>query len=334
MKSAAIAIVRNAADIAPLTVLHHWLIGFDLVWVTDNGSSDGTYEALRALSRRLPNLRLDRDTGPFNQAGMTSAMANSLAADGFGLIVPFDADECWNLSLRQVGREFHRREANVLAAPVVNYVQSRAVLESAPGCWRHATRRVERANNPGTHISQSLGTQRLAFAELAFPSKVLVVPPAGEAMTFIKGNHRVEFAGLRMASLRTIACLHLPLRAASELRLRVIDFKDRHKPFRQTERGGWRLDYWAEMLASGRIEEEWAANSYDADGMLDVYGEKRPTILDRRLVRHLARAQRCLSALDLGGHRWPSPLRFVFKARPSRFKVPKNIEGLPAIASG
>lgn len=335
MKSAAIAILRNAVDIAPLTVLHHWLLGFDRVWVIDNGSSDGTYEALRALSGRLPSLRLERDEGPFNQSAMTNAMANSLAADGFDLIVPFDADECWNLSLAQARAELHRRQVNILCAPVVNYIQSRAVLQAGPESWRYATRRVARAIKPGTHISQAIGARRLAFAEMAFPRKVLVSPPAGAAMNFIKGNHRVEFAGARVAQLRSIACLHLPLRAASELTRRVTDYKDRHKPFRQDANGGWRLDYWAEMLASGRIEQEWAANSYDADGMLDVFGEKRPTIHDARLVRHLARAHRCMQALELsGGGRWSAPLRFVFKARPSRFKVPNNIEGLPAAASG
>ena len=58
MKSAAIAIVRNAVDIAPLTVLHHWLLGCDRVWIIDNGSSDGTYEALLTLQSRLPGLRV------------------------------------------------------------------------------------------------------------------------------------------------------------------------------------------------------------------------------------------------------------------------------------
>lgn len=43
LKSAAIAIVRNAFDIVPLTALHHWLLGVDRVWVLDNGSTDGGY---------------------------------------------------------------------------------------------------------------------------------------------------------------------------------------------------------------------------------------------------------------------------------------------------
>ncbi len=89
---------------------------------------------------------------------------------------------------------------------------------------------------------------------------------------------------------RRVACLHLPLRAASELEKRVRDYKDRHAPFRADPEFGWRLNYWSEMLASGKIEREWAANSYAPDGTLDVFGHPAPTVEDDRLVRYLRRA--------------------------------------------
>ena len=89
---------------------------------------------------------------------------------------------------------------------------------------------------------------------------------------------------------RRVACLHLPLRAASELEKRVRDYKDRHAPFRPDPEFGWRLNYWSEMLASGKIEREWAANAYAPDGTLDIFGRPAPTIRDDRLVRYLRRA--------------------------------------------
>lgn len=331
MKSAAIAIVRNAVDLAPLTALHHWLIGVDRLWVVDNGSTDGTYEALKWLADRLPGFRVDSDPGPFNQAGMTNDLANALLREGFQTIIPFDADECWNLSLRHVAAEFRRHEANVLSYPVVNYIQSRAVMQAEPGAWRHAIRRVERAINPQMHISQAVGNQRISFAERAFGRKVIIMPPPGAEVAYVKGNHSVTFEGQKLADLRTIACLHLPLRAASELEKRVVDYKDRHAPFRVSQHTGWRLDYWADRLATDKLMEEWAANSYDADGMLDVYGQPRPTIVDRRLVRHLARAERFRQAIGQTSGRWIGPLRFAFKVRPRRFIVPKNIKGMEGV---
>lgn len=331
MRAAAIAIVRNAVDIAPLTALHHWLLGCERVWVIDNGSTDGTYEELLQLQSRVAGLRIDRDDGPFDQARMTSDMANALLNEGFQLIVPFDADECWNLSLPAVARSMRKRNANVICAPVVNYIQSRAVLQAAPGAWRHATRRVERAYNPDMHAANVIGNGRVAFLERAFPRKVLFAPPPGARVAVVKGNHRVDFEGASIANRRTFACLHLPLRAASELEKRVNDYRGRHKPFRLTPSAGWRLEYWAEMLASGNIGREWAANSYDSDGMLDVFGVRRPTISDTSLVRHLTRAERCRKALGvLNAPALAAKLRWLFKARPAALKVPKNIDDFPA----
>ena len=330
MRSAAIAIVRNAVDIAPLTALHHWLLGCERVWIIDNGSTDGTHEALLKLQARLKGLRVDSNPGPFDQAGWTSDMANTLLGEGFQLIIPFDADECWNIALGEVARSMRRRAVNVICAPVVNYIQSRTVLRTDFGAWRHATRRVPRCYNPAHHVSTVMRNERLAFVEHAFPRKVLLAPPPGTRVHIVKGNHRVEFEGAKVANRRNFACLHLPLRAAAELDKRAVDYRLRHKQFRVDPTGGQRLEHWAEMLASGNIQREWAANSYDEDGMLDVYGERRPTIEDTRMVRHLARAERCRQALDaLPGRLWPVALRLALKARPSPFKVPENIEGLP-----
>jgi hypothetical protein len=335
MRAAAIAIVRNAVDIAPLTALHHWLLGCERVWVIDNGSTDGTYEALLKLQGRIKGLRVDRDPGPFNQAGWTSDMANALLSEGFQLIIPFDADECWNIALAAVARSMRRRAANVICAPVVNYVQSRTVLQADIGAWRHATRRVPRAYKTAPHVSVVMRKGRLAFLEHAFPRKVLLAPPRGVRVHIVKGAHEVEFEGVKVANRRNFACLHLPLRAASELEKRVVDYRARHKPFRVDPKGGQRLEYWAEMLASGSIQREWAANSYDEEGMLDVYGERRPTIEDTRMVCHLARAQRFWDALELApGRFWPAALRLALRARPSPFKVPENIDGLPPLNNG
>ncbi len=327
MRAAAIAIVRNAVDLAPLTALHHWLIGVERVWVVDNGSTDGTYEALKRLAERLPGFRVDRDPGPFDQARMTSDLANALLREGFRTIIPFDADECWNMSLRHLARDLRKHDANVLSYPAVNYIQSRAVLQAVPGAWRHAIRRVARTSK--AEIAQVAGTQSLSFMEREFERKVLLQPPPGREVALDKGNHAVTFEGQKRVNLRTIACLHLPLRAASELEKRVVDYKDRHAPFRANPRSGWRLDYWQERIASGNITAEWAANSYDSDGMLDVYGRLQRTIIDRRLVRHLARAERFRNMIEMTVARaWVLPLRFAFKVRPWRFTVPKSIRTL------
>jgi hypothetical protein len=329
MRTAAIAIVRNAVDLAPLTALHHHLIGADSVWVIDNGSSDGTYEALRDLAAKVPGLRVDRDDGPFDQAGMATDMANALLREGHQLIVPFDADECWDLAIPRLARFMADRRVNSVAGNVINYVQARSVLKPTADSWRSADRRVENPMDPGD-LRGSMSAARHSFVQLIFTPKVVTAPPPGVTVSILKGAHHIAYDGRVRAPWRRIACLHLPLRAASELEKRVRDYKDRHAPFFPDPQNGWRLNYWAEMLASGNIEREWAANSYAPDGTLDVFGRPAPTIRDDRMVRYLRRADLFAKAIRLPGARlWTMPARAILKPRFPRVKSPAGVKVRP-----
>jgi hypothetical protein len=334
MKTGAIAIVRNAVDLAPLTVLHHHLIGADTVWVTDNGSSDGTYEVLREIAAKIPGLRVDRDDGPFDQARMATDMANSLLREGHRLIVPFDSDECWDLSIPRLRRFMAEQRVNAVTGVVVNYVQARSVLVPTPDSWRSANRRVEQAMDPGD-LRGSIKSKRHSFVQLIFQRKMLAAPPAGAEVKIGKGAHEIRFEGRAVVPWRRIACLHLPLRAASELEKRVRDYKDRHAPFRQDPAFGWRLNYWSEMVASGAIEQEWAANSYAPDGTLDVFGRPAPTVRDDRLVRYLRRADLFLNAMRLpGGRLWAMPARALLKPRFASVKSPAGVDARQQAGQG
>ena len=330
MKTGAVAIVRNAVDLAPLTALHHLLIGAETVWVIDNGSSDGTYEVLRGLAAKVPGLRVDRDDGPFDQARMATDMANALLREGHRLIVPFDSDECWDLSIRRLARFMARNQVNAVTGTVVNYVQARSVLAPTSTSWQLASRRVERPMDPGD-LRSSLKEERHSFVQLIFIPKMLVAPPPGARVAVRKGVHVIGYEGMTVLPWRRVACLHLPLRAASELEKRVRDYKDRHAPFRADPEFGWRLNYWAEMLASGKIDREWAANSYAPDGTLDIFGRPAPTIADDRLVRYLHRADLFLKAMRPPAARlWAMPARALLKPRFASVKSPAGVDMRPA----
>ena len=330
MKTGALAIVRNAVDLAPLTALHHVLIGAETVWVIDNGSSDGTYELLRELAAKVPRLRVDRDDGPFDQARMASDMANALLREGHRLLVPFDSDECWDLSIPRLARFMARNQVNAVIGNVVNYVQARSVLAPTSTSWQLASRRVERPMDPGD-LRGSLKEERHSFVQLIFIPKMLVAPPPGARVAVRKGAHVIGYEGRTVMPWRRVACLHLPLRAASELEKRVRDYKDRHAPFRADPAFGWRLNYWSEMLASGKIEREWAANAYAPDGTLDIFGRPAPTIRDDRLVRYLRRADLYLKAMRPAAARlWAMPARALLKPRFASVKSPAGLYVRPA----
>src|SRR6185369_4004785 len=329
MKTAAIAIVRNAADLASLTALHHHLLGADSVWVIDNGSSDGTYEILRHLAARVPGLRIDRDDGPFDQARMATDMANALLREGHRLIVPFDSDECWDLSIPRLARFMADQRVNAVTGTVVNYVQARSVLAPTPESWKLANRRVARPMDPGD-LHGSMKEERHSFVQLIFTPKMLAAPPVGTNLGIRKGAHQIDYDGRAVMPWRRVACLHLPLRAASELEKRVRDYKERHAPFRPNPEFGWRLNYWSDMLASGKIEQEWAANSYAPDGTLDVFGRPAPTIRDDRLVRYLRRAELFRKTMRLPGARlWAMPARAILKPRFASVKSPAGLDLRP-----
>jgi Glycosyl transferase family 2 len=194
VKVAAIAIVRNAVDLAPLTALHHHLIGADRVWVIDNGSSDGTYEVLRDLARKVPGLRVDRDDGPFDQAGMATRMANELLKEDRYLIVPFDADECWDLSIPRLARFMARERVNAVVGDVVNYIQARSVSMPTETSWRLANRRVGRPVNPGILLT-AMQDERHSYVELILMSKMMAAPPRGATVDIVKGAHSIRYEG-------------------------------------------------------------------------------------------------------------------------------------------
>src|SRR5688500_5877695 len=260
---------------------------------------------------------------------MATDMANALLREGHRLIVPFDADECWDLSIPRLARFMQRNRVNAVTGNVVNYVQARSVLAPAPGSWRLASRRVEQPLDPGD-LRGSLKEERHSFVQLIFRPKMLAAPPLGGRVAIVKGAHAINYEGRATLPWRRVACLHLPLRAASELEKRVRDYKDRHAPFRADPEFGWRLNYWSEMLASGKIEREDAANSYAPNGTLDVFGHPAPTFRDDRLVRYLRRAELFARALRLPGARlWAAPARAIHKPRFASVKSPAGVDVRP-----
>src|SRR5690606_3411492 len=86
--------------VVAVAVAHHLGIGVERIHVIDDGSSDGTGELLQALvaaaSGRVSYEFVDGEQDP--QSRVANAAANRLIAEGARLVVPFDADELWDLS--------------------------------------------------------------------------------------------------------------------------------------------------------------------------------------------------------------------------------------------
>lgn len=90
-----ISMVKNEADIIDSVVRHMLDQDIDRILIVDNGSTDGTYEMLKELSRELPiSVGRDREPG-YYQAHKMTALASRARRAGAEWVVPFDADEFW-----------------------------------------------------------------------------------------------------------------------------------------------------------------------------------------------------------------------------------------------
>lgn len=98
MSVAAVAMIKDEADVIERTLRHFVAEGVDAVYLAENASTDGTWELVRDLRdgemkdwlRVLP----DPEEGYWQSRKMTwlAGLANS---DGHDWVIPFDADELW-----------------------------------------------------------------------------------------------------------------------------------------------------------------------------------------------------------------------------------------------
>lgn len=285
MQSIAVSIVRNCRDIIALSVLHHVLLGVDRCIVVDNGSTDGTRELLQSIANRLPKVEIRSDPSDFRQAEMMNAVINQYTRKRRTLIIPFDADEFWDAPVGAITQWMERKDVNVVRNPVVHFVQSRSV--TAP--TRFSALRAFRTAIRTFPAERSLVYDRqCSFVETVHPAKVIFC--AADEVAIGIGSHDVQMPDPKLATGDQFCCLHLPLRSKAELTKRAFDYEPRRSPFRQHPSRSWQSLYFHEMMLRGEGEALWRANPYDGSGMIDIFGQHRPTRIDMRLMWRMARA--------------------------------------------
>src|SRR5690348_3868981 len=84
--------VRNEADIIERSIKQLWSQGVDRIVVLDNGSTDGTTEILQDLN---VSVIYDAEATFLQRQRMTELTESHARLDEW--VVPFDADEMWNI---------------------------------------------------------------------------------------------------------------------------------------------------------------------------------------------------------------------------------------------
>jgi glycosyltransferase involved in cell wall biosynthesis len=272
-------IVRDAVDLVGVCLRHHVALGLERVVVVDNGSTDGTWECVRDLSRRLP-IDVRRDDGPYRQAEMVNAAVQEAAAGGADWVMPIDVDEFF-VAPRGLATVLGETDAAVVEVGVVNFVQRRSRTTATPRGLLTMDRRPEVPLAP-LRAQPLVEAGRRALVEIEWDPSIIVRPSPG--LWIEKGSHRASNAEGAIERTVDMTVLHAPLRARDVLESRL-EHGRRLEEAGEPPSYGWHL----RQLPTDRhgLAELWAANSSDR-GALDVAGVRRPLVRDRRLAEAVA----------------------------------------------
>lgn len=270
--------IRNEADIVRVNVLYHLALGLDRLLVVDNGSTDGTTEALRRLGDSDPRLRWTRNEGPYKQSEIMTALAREAHAEGADWVVQIDADEFWYAAGRNFRNVLESSEAGVLRAQVENFIQHRDQRTASASALLRMTRQAARPISPPSRAQDLVEARKIGFVEKTYPRKCLSRPTS--EIVIEAGNHKVSGANGPGQRTDELFCLHAPIRSRASLEERVRTATRPADAGRKPGQGRYRR--MLEGFDDDAVDLEWAANSYK-DGHLDVYGERHPVVFDPRL---------------------------------------------------
>jgi hypothetical protein len=278
MHCVAVMVVRDEADILAVNLAHHRSQGVTDFRIVDNGSSDGTAQVLRRLSRMYP-LRWTRDDGAFHQSDAITELARDAARGGADWILPVDADEFWTAAPHRLVDELRHTDAGALEVGVVNFIQHRRVRRARPAALLTMTYRIAAPQGPPERCEELVHSGETAFVAIEYAGKW--ISRAAPDLTITPGNHDVMgFQGPKRRS-RGIVCLHAPLRARSMMALKAAHGR------RLIEAGypsghGWHVQRWYRLSLESGLEDEWAANSVSG-GMLGRWTDEHHILPDQRL---------------------------------------------------
>ncbi len=221
-----------------------------------------------------------REDSGYRQAEVVSALAQEAFRHGADWILPFDADEFWTPIGTSLPRLLRGSVADVLHAPVQNFVQRRDVVQSGADALLTMTRRVGEPVGPLERTRALVEAREIAFVEMLYPPKVIA--RAGPDIHIELGNHAVKGTSGSVAATDAVVCLHAPLRSREAL-ARKAENGRRSDAAGHAPGLNWHLRRWA-LMTSAELDAEWRANSYDGAGCLDVYGKRRPLVQDTALA--------------------------------------------------
>lgn len=283
MKIVGVYLVRNEADVIEANLRSHLSTWIDSALVVDNGSSDDTLSRVKALAEELP-IKWTSDPGPYRQQAIFTELAREAHRAGATWVLPIDADEFWCGVGADPRQELANTDAGALFAEMLTFVQRRDVVHSSPQALMTMTRRAA-TSIPREGAEAALDRREACFVEIELPRKCIVRPT--EDVTIAFGNHGASAVDGAEAPANVITCFHAPIRSYDALVIKA-HMGPRYGPGGFSPGQGWHSRRWYRLLEAGSLDQEWAANSWDARGLKlggGLLGRRhRPVTSDARLA--------------------------------------------------
>ncbi len=267
MRVAAIMLLRNEVDFVSANIRYHRDHGVTDFFIVDNGSTDGTYDALAELAADDPNIRLDTDPGLYRQDQTRTRLAREAAAAGADWVVSIDGDEFWWAEGGDLGAVLSASDAGVLEVEVVNYVQAREVVLRSPQALLSVTQRVPEQLGTVAEAQRLVEDGDIAYVEMRHPVKC--IGRLSPDIIIHPGAHAIDGSPGPVQHTDRIRCLHAGLRAREVLEKKA-DHGERLEQENLPPDISWHIRRWARLVRAGQLDAEWAANSYRLeDGRLE-----------------------------------------------------------------
>lgn len=277
-------VIRDAVDLVPFLCGHYLRAGFEHLAFVDDGSSDGTFELLSKIAKRTRRVSVRQvHNNSYNQPTLMTETANALIAAGYLIVVPFDADEFWNVEARKFEELSAFAPEAVFLGRWVNFIQTKTCRDASRFSLLNMVYRAP--PTPVADLENTIGYRQsfVCFAETKIAIK------ARSDIEVDRGQHRL-IRGPDYVCGPITEIFHLPLRSRQEIVKRGLNYEPRRAAVRTFAQMSWQSAFHRDVVMADKVDVVWAANSFDKDGQLDVYGQPLSLIPDSRLRRTLALA--------------------------------------------
>ncbi|MCF6344955.1 MAG: glycosyltransferase family 2 protein [Thiomicrorhabdus sp.] len=214
---------RDEVDIIETNIRTHALLGVDAFVVMDNGSKDGTREALERLAQTYDLHVIDQPSHTYQQAKWMKELAE-YARDKMGArwVISNDADEFWLPEPSEEGgrnlKHWLRASDSVVTVHRSNMLLTEAALKSD----YHFSQASHRVMYPICYNTQVQKTDDQISMLLVPISPKVIVNPAG-LIKLSGGNHRAKHIGKLFTARKepNIQVYHYPIRSYEQFEANI-----------------------------------------------------------------------------------------------------------------